>query len=160
MIAVHEVSRTHKDSHTGVVLESVPVHGWINGEGSRIHHAGAQAADTEAPEPLRRALQPIHCWLQKRNLFPIEALINRGTLKREDTELICVTLTKTALKWGHYFCRPTGLSQRCVYIRNTLNTTTPTVTITRINNNVPGSCIFQKRGKIHVVYLISLVALL
>ncbi len=115
IIAVHEVSRTHKDSHTGVVLESVPVHGWINGEGSRIHHAGAQAADTEAPEPLRRALQPIHCWLQKLNLYPIEALINRGTLKREDTELICVTLTKTALKWGHYFCRPTGLSKMCLH---------------------------------------------
>lgn len=65
---------------------------------AHIHHAGAQAADTEAREPLRRALQPIHCWLQKPRLFPIEALINNGTLKREDTELICVTLTKTALK--------------------------------------------------------------
>lgn len=74
-----------------------------------IHHSRGQAADTDAVEPRRGARahgKPIHCWLETRNLFPIEVLINRGTLKREDTELICVTLTKTALKWAHYFCRP------------------------------------------------------
>lgn len=68
-----------------------------------IHHARARSrywsSGASAPT-VTDPLAPQHSFISDRSARQYR------TLKREDTELICVRLSKTALKWGHYFCRP------------------------------------------------------